>query len=143
MKKRLNITFKETMPDEKAYFELFESTGWNKEYDADSKELHKALSNSWYTLCAYTDDGKLIGFGRLISDGILYAFICDLIITPLYKNQGIGSRILINLIQKCKKKKIRILWLFSAQDKSRFYKKHGFKERPLNAPGMQLELNIK
>ncbi len=137
-----NITIKEKIPESRSYFKLFETTGWNKAYKADKNELYKAVSNSWYCLCAYNNENKLIGFGRLISDGILYAFICDMIIEPDYQNQEIGSSILKKLIQHCKAKKIRVLWLLSASNKSSFYKKYGFDERPSNAPGMQLELNI-
>lgn len=137
------IILKEEIPESSPYFRLFETTGWNKGYEADEIELYKTVTNSWYTLSAYNNVGELIGFGRLISDGVLYAFICDMIINPDYQNQGIGSSILKRLIQQCKDKNIRVLWLFSASNKSNFYKKHGFEERPSTAPGMQLELNIK
>jgi hypothetical protein len=33
---------------------------------------------------------------------------------------------------------MRVLWLFSAKGKSAFYKKFGFLERPVDAPGMQM-----
>jgi N-acetylglutamate synthase-like GNAT family acetyltransferase len=143
MKNNINFTFREEIPESSKYHQLFETTGWNKGYEAEKNELHKSVSNSWYTLCVYNNENELIGFGRLISDGVLYAFICDMIIDPDYQNQGIGGSILKKLIQHCKIEKIRVLWLFSAADKSNFYKKHGFGERPSNAPGMQLELNIK
>ena len=137
----LDTKFEEAVPNPKAYYELFESTSWNNDYGASVQELHMAISNSWYTLCAYNGESELVGFGRVVSDGILYAFICDLIVHPAYQNRGIGSTILQKLIQRCKKGKIRVLWLFAAANKTGFYKKLGFRERPLNAPGMQLNLN--
>ena len=136
------IILKEEIPKSGLYFKLFETTDWNKGYQASKDELYQAVSKSWYTLCAYNGENDLIGFGRLISDGILYAFICDMIIDPSYQNQGIGSSILKKLISHCKIEKIRVLWLISATDKSGFYKKHGFDERPSKSPGMQLEINI-
>lgn len=143
MNENTKIIVRAEIPESNLYFKLFETTGWNKGYRADKSELYKAISNSWYCLSAYNNANKLVGFGRLISDGILYAFICDMIIDPDYQNQGIGSSILKKLIQHCKIQKVRVLWLLSASNKSGFYKKHGFEERPSEAPGMQLELNIK
>ena len=136
----MNIEFKETLPESSEYYTLFQSTGWNDDYKADKRELYKAISNSWYSLSAYGQNKKLIGFGRIVSDGILYAFICDMIIDPLNQKQGIGTIILEKLIQRCRKSNIRVLWLFAASDKSNFYKKFGFSKRPGNAPGMQLNL---
>ena len=141
MNKSFTPKFRETIPESSAYFRLFESTGWNQTYEADIKELCTSISNSWYSLCAYTDEDELIGFGRIVSDGVLYAFICDMIIHPAYQNQGIGSTILKKLVQRCKEANIRVLWLFAAANKSGFYEKHGFIARPLDAPGMQLSLN--
>lgn len=140
MKEMVGIRFKEEMPESHAYFALFQSTGWNEFYKANTADLYTAISNSWYTLCAYNDKDELIGFGRIVSDGILYAFICDMIVLPTYQNQGIGSNILERLIAECKARGIQVLWLFSASNKSSFYKKHGFNERPSNSPGMQLTL---
>ena len=137
-----NITFKEGVPGSFSYFKLFETTTWNKKYKADKNELYHALSNSWYTLSVYNNETDLIGFGRLISDGVLYAFVCDLIIHPRHQNQSTGSLILKKLIEQCKKEKIRVIWLFSASDKSGFYLKQGFHERPSNAPGMEMDLCI-
>ena len=141
MNKIPNLEFRETIPESSAFFRLFESTGWNQTYEADPKELTAAISNSWYALYAFNDENELIGFGRVVSDGVLYALICDMIIAPAYQNQGIGSTILRKLIQRCEEDKIRVVWLFAAANKSGFYGKHGFVARPSNAPGMQLNLN--
>jgi len=135
-----NFSLSNTIPEASAYSKLFESTGWNQMYRANEKDLNIALSNSWYTISAYNTESELIGFGRVVSAGILYAFICDMIVAPEYQGQGIGGEILQRLIQKCKDERIRVLWLFAASGKSGFYTKYGFKERPQNAPGMQLTL---
>lgn len=137
-----NITIKQEIPDAEEYFRLFETTGWNKGYNADKDELFSAIDTSWFSLCAYNNNNELIGFGRLISDGVLYAFVCDMIVLPEYQKQGIGSSILNKLIEHCNEQKVRVLWLFSASGRSGFYKKFGFEERPSSAPGMQLALNI-
>jgi ribosomal protein S18 acetylase RimI-like enzyme len=85
------IVYREKLPAVAAYYRLFETTGWNLSYRAGPDALCEAISASWYTLSAYDND-DLVGFGRVISDGVLYALICDLIVKPSYQGQGIGSR---------------------------------------------------
>jgi N-acetylglutamate synthase-like GNAT family acetyltransferase len=86
------------------------------------------------------DDGKLIGFGRLISDGALYALVCDMIVLPEYQNRGVGSTILKMLKEICEEYNIQKVWLFAAPRRSEFYLKNGFEIRPDNAPGMQMKI---
>ena len=135
------ITFHPKPPAAADYQQLFETTGWNRQYRASRKELHQAISNSWFVLSAY-HGGELVGFGRVVSDGILYALICDLVVNPAYQGQGIGSALLNRLIDRCRSQHMRVLWLFAAKDKSAFYKKFGFVERPVDAPGMQMLTTI-
>lgn len=61
-----------------------------------------------------------------------------LIVSSLFQGQGIGSNLLKKLIDRCHLKKIRVIWIFSAKGKGAFYKKFGFLERPVDAPGMQM-----
>ena len=130
-----NIDFNISKPQIADYWELFESTGWNNGYKFTIDELNLAIENSWYSVSAYKNK-KLIGYGRIISDGIHHALIVDLIITPEHKSKGIGSEILRRLLKKCTDNNIRDIQLFSAKDKFVFYEKFGFKKRNENAPGM-------
>jgi len=131
------ITIKEALPTIESYWTLFQTTGWNKRYNLTPKELENAIEKSWYSTSIYDSD-KLLGFGRVISDGVHHAFIVDLIIHPDYQNQGFGSQLLNRLLNKCNESKIKDIQLFSAKEKSGFYEKFGFERRPDNAPGMQL-----
>ena len=45
------------------------------------------------------DSGKLVGFGRLLSDGATLAYINNMAVDPGYQNQGIGQAILKKLIE--------------------------------------------
>ena len=106
---------------------------------ASPEELEKALSGSWFAISAYCED-RLVGFGRVISDGVLYALVADLIVIPGYQGKGIGGAILNRLLDHCRAAGIRIVWLFSASGKMPFYEGHGFVPRPEDAQGMQLRL---
>ncbi|MQY80468.1 MAG: GNAT family N-acetyltransferase [Bacteroidetes bacterium] len=131
------LIWKQDFPDPKEYFRLFETTGWNNQYRFNEDELIWAIQNSWYALSVYYKQ-KLVGFGRIISDGVHHALIVDIIVHPGYQGKGIGGEILQNLINRCKRYQIRDVQLFCARGKSEFYEKHGFKPRLPDAPGMQL-----
>jgi ribosomal protein S18 acetylase RimI-like enzyme len=130
------IKFKEALPEIKDYWDLFQTTGWNQEYSFTVLDLASAIKNSWFSTSIY-DSEILIGFGRVIADGVHHALIVDLIIHPDYQGKGLGSKLLGRLVSKCIEHKIRDIQLFSASDKFAFYEKFGFEMRPINAPGMQ------
>jgi GNAT superfamily N-acetyltransferase len=132
-----DITYCTNNPDRDSYFTLFETTGWNATYKASPEDLARALGNSWYILSAY-DEGKLVGFGRVMCDGSLHAMIFDLIVHPSHQRRGIGSEILGRILSVCRNAGIRDIQLFAAHGKAPFYEKHGFCLRPDNAPGMEL-----
>jgi len=135
------LIFKEDIPEPKEYFRLFETTGWNNQYGFNEDELIWAIQNSWYALSVYNKQ-KLVGFGRIISDGVHHALIVDIIVHPGYQDKGIGGEILQNLINRCKRYQIRDVQLFCARGKSCFYEKYGFRPRAADAPGMQLSFGL-
>ncbi len=135
----MEIKYENGLPDRDEYGALFETTGWNKHYQASPKELDKAISGSWFATSAYHED-QLVGFGRVLSDGVLYALIADLIVIPKYQGKGIGSNLLDQLLDHCRSEGLRIVWLFSVPGKMAFYERYGFIRRPEDAQGMQLKL---
>jgi GNAT superfamily N-acetyltransferase len=133
-----DIKFKNELPAIEKYFPLFLSTGWNDEYNLTSAQLNDVIQKSYFAVCAYDGD-ELIGFGRIVSDGILYAMVYEMIVNPAYQGKGIGKEILNRLIQKCKNENIRDIQLFCAKGKRGFYESCGFAARPEDAPGMQFK----
>ena len=132
----MNIDFRLEIPTSDQFWKLFQTTGWNEKYLLSSDELMRALRSSWYVLSAYNGE-RLVGFGRLVSDGILHAMIYELIVLPEYQGQGIGGKILEKLVKKCKESGVRDIQLFCASGKREFYEKRGFVVRSEDAPGMQ------
>ena len=118
------------------FFALFETTSWNDKYHVSPADLARAAANSQYMVSAY-DDEKLVGFGRVVTDGVLHAMIYEMIVHPEYQSQGIGTQILHMLVQWCDEVHIRDIQLFCARGKKSFYEENGFVTRPDDAPGMQ------
>ena len=132
-----SIVYVEQLPEADAYLGLFETTGWNDMYCCTARELGTALRHSWFVISVYSED-DLVAFGRLISDGVLYAIVCDMIVAPKWQRRGIGSAILSRLLARCSEAGIRDVLLFAARGTEPFYRSHGFVPRPAEAPGMIL-----
>ena len=132
----MTIEFRTKIPTHDQFWNLFQTTGWNENYQKASGELIQALRSSWYFLGAY-DGEQLVGFGRLVSDGVLHAMIYELIVLPEYQGRGIGGEILEKLVEKCREAGVHDIQLFCARGKHEFYEKRGFAARPDEAPGMQ------
>ena len=131
------INYSPTRPTPDQYRHLYESVGWASKKAICDATLQKVIDNSWYWVSVY-DDEMIIGIGRLVSDGGLYAFICDMIVLPSYQCKGIGSTILRMLKDKCIETGFQKVWLLAAPGRTEFYIKNGFEIRPGNAPGMQM-----
>ncbi len=130
------IRYSSETPPIDQFWELFLTTGWNKEYQIYPEDLARALENSQYYISAYQGD-RLVGFGRVVTDFATHAMIFDMIVDPAFQRRGIGSQILKELLKFCFEAHVRDIQLFCARGKAAFYEAHGFVSRPVDAPGMQ------
>ena len=131
------ITFTDGPGDREAYAALFETTGWNDMYRSSPEELESVLAASWAVVSAYDGDA-LVGSGRIMSDGVLYGMVFDMVVASGYRGRGIGSEILKKLLRRCEEAGLRDVLLFSARGTRGFYHRFGFVARPDDAPGMIL-----
>jgi len=75
-------------PGKEDYFKLYKTTPWFKEYNLNIDTL--------------------VGFGRIISDGIIHAYIVDVIIHPKYRGMGYGKYIRTDFLNDLRNKKNQI-----------------------------------
>ena len=83
----------------------------------------KAFENSHTRIFAY-QDGRLIGFGRAISDGVYQAAIYDVAVIPEFQGRGIGTTIVKNILSKLPSCNFI---LYTMPGKEDFYRKLGFR----------------
>lgn len=132
----VHIRYQTELSSLDGYWQLYEGTGWNREYRIVQDDLAVVLQNSWYLIAAYEGD-RLVSFGRIVTDGLLHAMVYDLITDPDYQGRGIGGEVLRRLVAKCREAGIREIQLFSAAGKREFYQKRGFRPRDAESPGME------
>ena len=66
-------------------FDLYEKLGWNDYLKLSEDKMTKAMNGSLF--CIYVYDGNLlVGTGRVISDGIINAYICGIGVLPSHRN---------------------------------------------------------
>lgn len=89
----------------------------------DPDQLRRAYEKS-YRVCFAYDGPRLVGAGRVLSDGEYYAAVYDLVVLPEYQGQGIGSRIMASLMEDLPPGPVL---LFAVPGKERFYERLGFQ----------------
>ncbi|HDR8184533.1 TPA: GNAT family N-acetyltransferase [Bacillus thuringiensis] len=103
---------------------LYESLGWNS-LKLTLNELEQMCKQSWYAIYAF-DDKKLVGMGRIISDGVITGIICGICVLREYQSIGIGKEIVERLIQHCEQNKV-IPQLMCVEKLQSYYESKGFE----------------
>lgn len=114
---------------------LYDETGWA---DWNVDRFERALVGSWVVCSARDDAGRLVGLGRLISDGALHAFVTEMIVTEDARGLGMGGEIITRLVAEARRRGVEDVQLFAARGRAGFYERHGFERRPESGPGMDL-----
>ena len=90
----------------------------------DRKNIEVAFSNSFKVVTAW-DGERLVGAGRMLSDGICYAMVFDVGVIPEYRNKGIATCIMKELIKGCEDLHIHLTSRFGVEG---LYRKLGFRK---------------
>ena len=108
--------------------ELYKAGGWWKEC-YDKSKLDGLIKGSFvFMIVVEKKSNKVIGMGRLLSDGVSDAYIQDLVVLPEYRGQGVGKRLVKKLVEYCHSKGIHWIGLIAEPDQDGFYSKIGFKQ---------------
>jgi GNAT superfamily N-acetyltransferase len=99
--------------------------------------IARAVKSSLFTLSAVSG-GRIVGMVRTVGDGAFVFLIYDLLVVPLWRRRGIGSRLVQEAIARSKafvpEGRAVVVSLFSAEGREGFYAGLGFTELP--APGL-------
>jgi GNAT superfamily N-acetyltransferase len=89
-------------------------------------EIQKGIINSAFIAGAYTDDGEQVGFLRVVSDKVRFAYVMDVVVNENFQRQGIGQKMLKFTLTHPELKDVYI-WLLATNDAHGVYAKCGFK----------------
>jgi predicted GNAT family acetyltransferase len=85
-------------------------------------------------------NGKQIGFARVITDYVVFAYVMDVFITPEQRGKGYSSILIKAMMEEPQLQQVKI-WRLATSDAHFLYEKFGFK--PLAHPEKMMEKIIK
>lgn len=98
----------------------------NKSYWAKGRSLeavNKSIDNS---ICfgLYDSEGNTLGFARVVTDKVVYAYLMDLFIFDEFQGKGLGTKLVKHILEQ-KDLQVR-LWFLATKSAHGLYKKFGF-----------------
>lgn len=112
--------------------DLYRQAGWWS--DADDADLAVRIVSGSFLFAAALKGTKMIGMGRVISDGASDAYIQDVTVDPALRGRGIGSQLVKMLIEKLESLGIGWIGLIAEKNSHPFYTPLGFKIMPDSHP---------
>lgn len=122
---KLKIIRKPTQKEISEIINLYKEAGWLEPWD-DRKRIYHIISRSYIFVVVFYK-GKIIGMGRVISDGVNDAYIQDLFVLPNFRSRRIGSMLLSYIKKYLLKKGFKWISLIAEKGTDIFYTKNGFK----------------
>ena len=113
-----DVTVEDVLP-------LYEAVGWTN-YTTKPEMLKAAFENSLHVLAAFNEEGILGGVLRAVGDGVSILFIQDILVTPEYQHQGIGTKLLQQTLEKYKNVYQIQLTTDNSMKTISFYESNGF-----------------
>jgi len=100
---------------------FLQGTSWAKGFSAE--QLQEAFRNS---LCfSLFAEGSQIGFARVITDRVTYAYVCDVYIAAECRGQGLGTWLVRCALEHPSVASLRRVALIT-HDAQEFYRRLGF-----------------
>jgi ribosomal protein S18 acetylase RimI-like enzyme len=92
--------------------------------DKPPDHLKRTFANSMFK-CFALDDGRLVGAGRALADGIDCSYLCDVAVHPDHQGRGLGKEIIQKLVALSAGH--RKIILYANPGTERFYERLGFR----------------
>lgn len=88
-------------------------------------DLETQLDRAWRVLGAYRrDTGEMVGFARVVSDGVSFAYLADVFVLPAARGSGLGKAIVAALLDD--ERAARMRWTLFTGDAHALYGQFGF-----------------
>lgn len=86
-------------------------------------DVKKSIENSY---CIGVFDGEMqVGFARVVSDCVVFAYLMDVFVAEEYRGRGISKLIMDELMFNSPMKNVK-KWLLATVDANGLYEKYGF-----------------
>ena len=106
------------------------------------EQARAALPGSWAACHVVTDDGEVVGMGRLLGDGGWYFHVVDMAVLPDHQRQGLGEAMLSALLDRVREAAPPGAYVSLLADPPgrHLYERHGFHDTASESVGMAIRL---
>lgn len=120
------VVVKYSFPKIREFVKLFNSVGWER----DIKRVKEHKKHNSFAVSLYID-AEIVGMGRVVGDGA-YFTIYDIVVDKNYQGLGIGSIVMMEIVEwyKSIEDDDTYLYLNASKNREPFYEKFGFRSRP-------------
>lgn len=106
-----------------AVSDLREAVGWERLETESSDEL----KGYWATLGGFDEEGTLIAWCALLSDGKYHGILLDVLVHPSWQKQGIGRSLVAQAVAYLQAHGIRTIHVDFLPERAAFYERCGFR----------------
>lgn len=115
---------------------LSEESYWAKNIPRELVE--RAIENS---ICFGAYDGeRQIGFARVVTDRVVYAYVGDVFVLDAYRGRGVSKQLMQAIRDHPDLQRLR-RWHLLTRDAHALYRQFGFQE--LGKPELHMEISVK
>jgi spermidine synthase len=107
--------------------ELYSVADWISDGE-DCNFITRAVAGSFLAAAVFEGE-KLIGMGRVLSDGVSDAYIQDVVVHPDFRGKGIGGKIVMFLVSELEAHGVDWIALVGEPGTESFYARLGFEAK--------------
>lgn len=110
-------------PKAKSICDLREAVSFRR----NEEDYPTALDHYDTTVSAYDEEGTLIGWCAVVTDGVRHGFFVDVVVHPQWQRRGIGRSLIQRAIDRLRGKGITLIHADFAREHAPFYERCGFR----------------
>ena len=109
-----------------AVVDLYKAGGWWQENPLWRAGIPKMIAGSFCFMVARSGE-RIVGMGRVISDGVSDAYIQDVVVLADHRKRGIGRELVRRLTEYCVERNISWVGLIAEPGTEPFYQSLGYQ----------------
>ena len=114
---------------------LAEHAYWAEGRTRETQDSAIAGSRNYAMVARAT--GELVAYARVVTDGVTFAWLADVIVDPAHRGQGLGTAVVTGAIADLEPLGLKRILLKASDDGRVVYERLGF--RPLDDPAPWME----
>jgi predicted GNAT family N-acyltransferase len=104
---------------------LYQGEWWSAGRTLDDARRVVAGSQRVFGVC--DEEGQLVAFARVVTDGVLKALIFDVIVAPALRHAGLGRTLIRRIVDDPQLRTVRHIELYCKEELIPYYEQFGFR----------------